>query len=104
MLQPAVTKKNIQKVLEIYDTVRRPVAHQTADYSMRMCRGVAFFPEYLPSDIDIEKIRVNDMDELKKVGKEMEKWWSFTYSGMPEEEWVQAKEMLDAAHLSGQLD
>ena len=31
---------------------------------MRMCRGVAFFPEYLPSDIDIEKIRVNDIDEL----------------------------------------
>ena len=65
---------------------------------------MAFFPEYLPSDIDIEKIRVNDIDELKKVGKEMEKWWSFTYSGMPEEEWVRAKEMLDAAHSSGQLD
>ena len=47
---------------------------------------------------------MNDIDELKKVGKEMEKWWSFTYSGMPEEEWIQAKEMLDVAQSAGQLD
>ena len=104
LAQHIITKKSIQRVLEIYDTVRRPVAHQTASYSMRVSRGVVFYPEYLPSDIDFEKVKANDIDELKKVGNEMEKLWSFTYSGLPEEEWIRAKELLDAAYLAGHLN
>ena len=71
---------------------------------MRVSRGVVFYPEYLPSDIDFEKVKANDIDELKKVGNEMEKLWSFTYSGLPEEEWIRAKELLDAAYLAGHLN
>ena len=82
-------------VLTIYDEIRRPIAHEAVDRSFRMSRVNMFLPEFLPADVDTEKIKVNDRDGLRKVTKEIERLWSFSYIGDPEDDWVRAKEQFE---------
>ena len=92
---PSVHTQNLNLVLRIYDEIRRPIAHEAADRSLRISRVVMFFPEFLPEDVNLEKLRANDKDELRKVTKEIERIWSFSYIGDPEDDWVRAKDLYE---------
>ncbi|KAK7693984.1 hypothetical protein QCA50_003559 [Cerrena zonata] len=81
LTQPSVTASNLSKVLEIYDTIRRPIAHQASDY------------------VDVEKLKANDKEEFKKIGREMESIWGFHYANLPREDWARAKELFDKLQL-----
>ncbi|KAK7693985.1 hypothetical protein QCA50_003560 [Cerrena zonata] len=97
LTQSLVTARDVGKVLDIYDTIRRPIAHEVSDRSLRMSRMLFFFPNYMPADVDVEKLKINDKEEIGKVAKEMEKLWSFNYTNMPEEDWIRARDLFNSA-------
>lgn len=90
--------------MEIYDTIRRPIADEASDASFRMSRTTIYLPGYLPADTDAEKLKANDKEEFKKMAAEIENIWSFHFSKMPQEDWIRAKELFDMLELGGESD
>lgn len=90
-----MTKDNIVDVLKIYENIRKPISQDIAERSLKMGHLMEFHPDYLPKDVDVNKVKAGDPEHLGKVGQSMHDVWSFHYSKMPGEDWEHASEMLN---------
>ena len=89
-----MTTSNVVEAFKVYEEVRKPVAQDVHDRSVKMGYLMDFHPDYIPADADIEKVRAGDKDHLEKVAMAMDDVWSFHFSKMPEGDWDKAKEKL----------
>ena len=69
-----------------------------------MSRVSLLLEGHIPPEVDLEKLKANDREEFRKIAKEMANIWSFHFARMPQEDWSQAKEMLDKSQLGGELN
>lgn len=95
LAHPKVTAYNVSDALKVYDAVRRPIANDIVERSLKLGFLYEFHPGYLPAGTDINKLHAGDRDELKKVSDEMQDMWHFHWQSLPEEDWEQACKMLD---------
>ncbi|KAK7683133.1 hypothetical protein QCA50_013806 [Cerrena zonata] len=94
LCEPSVCVDNITEALKVYDEIRKPIARDVADRSLKMGNLMEFHPDFLPPDADIEKVRDGDEEHLKKIAEAMQDVWSFHYSKMPDEDWDRANARL----------
>lgn len=94
-----MNSRNVTSVLKVYDEIRRPIAREVAERSLRMGLLNEFVPEAMPPDADFEKIKAGDLEHLGKLDKAMQEQWKFHYSKMPDEDWEKAKAMLSGVLL-----
>ncbi|KAH8112076.1 FAD/NAD-binding domain-containing protein [Phellopilus nigrolimitatus] len=94
---PSVTPANIPEVLKIYDTVRRPFANDVVERSLTIGFLYELERNHLPPGIDAAKLEAGEREELKKLVEEAYRIWSVHWERTPEEDWVRAREMADAA-------
>ena len=104
LTMPEVTSKNLGKILSIYESIRRPIAHDALDRSLRLSRVIMFVPGFIPKDVDVEKVKANDKDELQKIAQEMERIWSFNDMDVSDTDWARAKELYDKEFSAGELN
>ena len=94
LAHPAINSGNVTKALQVYDAIRRPIANAVVDWSLKLGLLYEFVEEYLPPGTDAAKLHAGDRDELKKIGKEMDKIWTFHSNSSPQDDWKRAEEML----------
>lgn len=79
----------------MYDAIRRPIANDVVERSLKIGFLYEFHPDYLPAGTDVEKLRAGDRNELKKVSDALQDMWRFHWAEMPEQDWEHAREMLE---------
>lgn len=92
---PLVTTDNVATALQVYDAIRRPVASDVVERSLRVGFLYEFHPGYLPLGTDTERLRRGDLAELEKVGDTLQDIWRFHWERMPDQDWERAREMLE---------
>ena len=65
LTDPALTTDNVAAVLQIYDDIRRPVASDVVERSLRLGFLYEFHPDYLPNGVDVDKLCGGDLHELR---------------------------------------
>ena len=48
----------------------------------------------VPPEIDVRKARQGSMEELKKLGDEIQKKWEIMYGTLPDVQWQKAQSLL----------
>ena len=88
----SVSKADILGVLRIYDTIRRPFGNGVVERA----RSTGFLYEFnnVPPEIDVRKARQGSMEELKKLGDEIQKKWEIMYGTLPDVQWQKAQSLL----------
>ena len=94
---PSVTPAHISAVLQIYDSVRRPVAADAVERSLQLGFMFELSPDYLSEGRSLEKLCAGDVEELKKYGQEVQDLYRFHWEEMPEQDWELAGGMLGKA-------
>lgn len=94
LAHPSVTNQNVPQALKVYDVIRRPIANDIVERSLRQCFISTLHPDYLPSGIDIAKLQSGDSSEWTKVRQDMQDIWSFHGGKMPDDHWEHAQALL----------
>lgn len=94
LAHPSVTNQNVHQALKVYDVIRRPIANDIVERSLRQCFISTLHPDYLPSGIDIAKLQSGDSSEWTKVRQDMQDIWSFHGGKMPDDHWEHAQALL----------
>ena len=89
-----ITSANVCTALQVYDHVRRPIAAEVAERSLRLGFLYELHSDYLPQNVNVEKMLKGDIEELMKVVDEMRRIWTFYSEQSPENDWEQASEVL----------
>lgn len=79
----------------MYDAIRRPIANDVVERSLRIGFLYEFHPGYLPEGTDVDKLHSGDREELKRISDELQEMWRFHWAEMPEQDWERACEMLE---------
>lgn len=88
----SVNAENVHDTLRIYETVRKPVASKVADLS-RLC-GNCYEFNYIPDSVDEAGVEIRSAEGLKLLSEAIYSAWSFNWTGVPDDEWLQAESML----------
>lgn len=94
LTHPLVNRDNITEALKVYDTIRRPFANEVCRRSLRLGFLYDLRAEYLPENVEVDKLRAGDREELLKVADDIEEIWSIHFKALPGEDWERASEML----------
>ena len=88
----SVSKADILGVLRIYDTIRHPFGNGVVERA----RSTGFLYEFnnVPPEIDVQRARQGSVEELKKLGDEIQKKWVIMYGALPDVEWQMAQSLL----------
>ncbi|GJE92729.1 hypothetical protein PsYK624_088850 [Phanerochaete sordida] len=97
LAHPATDASNLRDALRIYDAVRRPVGNEVVERSLHVGLLYELVPSSFPPGTDAAKVHAGDRAELQKVVDEMLRVWAWHSERMPEQDWLQAQEMLLAA-------
>ncbi|EKM54679.1 uncharacterized protein PHACADRAFT_210465 [Phanerochaete carnosa HHB-10118-sp] len=97
LAQPATNLSNVKDALRIYDAIRRPIASEIVERSLKMGFLYELSTDGLPPGTDAAKVHAGDRDELQKVIKVMTDLWTWHSASMPEEDWLRAQEKLRTA-------
>lgn len=97
LAHPATDLSNVTDALRIYDAVRRPVASDVVERSLKVGLLYELVAEAFPSGTDAAKVHAGDRDELQKVAKEIMDMWVRQNASIPEEDWLRAQDMLQTA-------
>lgn len=95
LAHPSMTADNVAEALKIYDAIRRPIASDVLERSLRIGFLYEFHPDYVPAGTSLEKVRAGDRAELKKIADELQEIWRFHWEWMPERDWERAQVMLE---------
>ncbi|GJE90596.1 FAD/NAD-binding domain-containing protein [Phanerochaete sordida] len=95
LAHPSITADNIAEALKTYDAIRRPIAGDVLERSLRIGFLYEFHPEHVPTGTDLEKVRAGDRAELRKIADELQDIWRFHWEWMPERDWERAQVMLE---------
>lgn len=100
LADPIVNQDNVVEALEVYDAIRRPIAHEIVERSLRLGGVYELDPEVMNQDMDATKLDAGDRDELQKLVSVLRDISSiYHFTEMPEKDWDRAQTMLH-----GQLD
>ncbi|EKM54680.1 uncharacterized protein PHACADRAFT_185571 [Phanerochaete carnosa HHB-10118-sp] len=97
LAHPATDVSNVTDALRIYDAVRRPVASEVVERSLKAGLLYEFVAEAFPPGADAAKVHAGDPDELQKVAEEVMDMWVRQNASTPEEDWLKVQEMLRTA-------
>jgi len=92
----SVNVQNVHAALRIYEAVRMPVAKNCADLS-RMC-GNCYGFNYIPESVREAGVDIGSEEGLKLLSETVYSAWSFNWTGLPEDEWIEAERMLKDPH------
>ncbi|GJE88353.1 salicylate 1-monooxygenase-like protein [Phanerochaete sordida] len=95
LAHPTVQHAHIPAVLEIYDTVRRPIAADAVERSLRLGGMYELQADCLPAGVDADKLWAGDEHELAALAEAMQEMHRFHWETMPEREWERAERMLE---------
>jgi len=96
LVDDLVNAENVHDALRIYETVRMPVARKAADVS-RMC-GDCYDLNYIPDSVREAGVEITSDEGLKSISEAIYTAWTFGWTGLPEDEWLQADAMLKDMH------
>ena len=95
LTQLNVNKSNLTEVLQVYDAIRRPIAQDVAERSLRLGGVYELDPVVMNEDIDSAKLDAGDRDELQKL---IPIFWKISdsvhFTEMPDRDWERAQTML----------
>ncbi|EKM60412.1 uncharacterized protein PHACADRAFT_203617 [Phanerochaete carnosa HHB-10118-sp] len=95
LAHPKVTTENVAEAFKVYDAIRRPVASEALECSLRTGFLYEFHPDYLPTGTDVEKLHAGDRGELKNVADELQDMSYIHWAELPGREWERALDMLE---------
>lgn len=96
LAHPRITALDVPAVLKIYESIRRPVANDAVERSLRLGGMYEFQPDTLPEGTNLEKIHAGDPQELSTLAEAMQEMYQFHWAELPERDWQRAEEMLRA--------
>lgn len=88
----SVNTENVHAALRIYETVRKPITTKVADLS-RMC-GDCYDFNYIPDSAGKDDIDVMSDAAFKLRSEAIYTAWTTNWTGLPDDEWFQAENML----------
>ncbi|KAK7682311.1 hypothetical protein QCA50_014514 [Cerrena zonata] len=94
LADPIVNKDNVIQALNVYDTIRRPIAHDVVEESLRLGGVYELDPTAMREDMDSAKLEAGDREELQKLVSVFRDITTVHFTGMPENDWYQARAML----------
>jgi len=92
----SVNAQNVHIALRVYEAVRRPLATKVANFS-RMC-GDCYDFNYIPDSIREAGVDCTSTEGLKLLSEVISAAWSHHWTGLPEDDWVEAERMLKDMH------
>ncbi|GJE94240.1 FAD/NAD-binding domain-containing protein [Phanerochaete sordida] len=95
LTHPGVTTANLVDALKVYDAVRRPIADDITERSLRTGFLYELHPDYVPAGTDLDKLRAGDPAELRRITDEARRMSRFHWAEMPEQDWERARALLE---------
>ncbi|KDQ57982.1 hypothetical protein JAAARDRAFT_177120 [Jaapia argillacea MUCL 33604] len=104
LVNPLCTRSTLRRALEIYDTVRVPIANRVLEGSRSNGMMYEFnSPGYFQDEVRSKEGAGWDMEKLKEMGEEFERRWMWAWTTTAEGDKQRALEMLsDSCSCSGQ--